>query len=360
MPNRRSCTTTWASDGVSERLVKVAAAHLSPVFLDRDSTVDKACAAIAEAAGQGARLIVFPESFIPAFPLWSALQAPIYSHGFFRAMADQSIHVDGPELRRIAGVARRLGIAVSMGFSERSAASVGCLWNSNVLMDESGRLLSHHRKLMPTFYEKLTWAPGDGAGLEVVSTAFGRVGMLICGENTNPLARYALMAQGEQVHVSSYPPLWPTHDPDAAQRYDLAEAIRIRSAAHAFEAKCFNVVSAGFLDRAARERLGRISAQAKRVLDGSPRSVSLVVDPMGRLCAGPVSAAEEILYAQIDLDACVEPKQFHDVVGGYNRFDVFELRVDRRRQAPIRWQGERADAPPDPSPGDTREVAEPD
>ncbi len=323
---------------MSSSTVKVAAAHVSPVFLDRDATVDKACALIAEAASRGAQLIAFPESFIPAFPVWCAVQAPIYGHELFRAMASQSIRVDGPELAGIAAVARKRGIAVSMGFSESTQASVGCLWNSNVLIGESGQILSHHRKLMPTFYEKLVWAPGDGAGLEVTDTAFGRLGMLICGENTNPLARYTLIAQGEQVHVSSYPPVWPTHDPGDTDRYDLAEAIRIRAAAHAFEGKCFNVVSAGFLDGDTLERLGRLSGDAKRVLGATPRSVSMVIDPMGRVCAGPVGDAEELLYADIDLQQCVTPKQFHDVSGGYNRFDIFELHVDRRRRSPIHWQ----------------------
>ena len=322
---------------MSDSTVRVAAAHVSPVFLDREATVDKACALIAEAASGGAQLVAFPESFIPAFPVWCAVQAPIYGHDLFRAMASQSIRIDGPELACIASTARKRGIAVSMGFSESTQASVGCLWNSNVLIGESGQVLSHHRKLMPTFYEKLVWAPGDGAGLEVTDTAVGRLGMLICGENTNPLARYTLIAQGEQVHVSSYPPVWPTHDPGAVDRYDLAEAIRIRAAAHAFEGKCFNVVSAGFLDQPTLERLAGLSRDAERVLSATPRSVSMVVDPMGRVCAGPVSDSEELLYADIDLQQCVTPKQFHDVAGGYNRFDVFELRVDRNRRSPIHW-----------------------
>ena len=324
---------------MSDKL-RVAAAHLAPVFLDREASVAKACDAIAEAARHGAGLIAFPESYIPAFPLWSALQAPIRCHDYFIAMADQSMRVDGPEMARVREAARRAGVLVSLGFSESTTVSVGCLWNSNVLIGADGQLLNHHRKLMPTFYEKLTWAPGDGAGLRVVATAAGRVGALICGENTNPLARYALMAQGEQVHLSSYPPAWPTRDPAEAQRYDLADAIRIRAAAHAFEAKCFNVVASGFVDKATMETLSRVSTEAVRILRDSPRSVSMVVDPMGRVCTGPVCETEELLYADVDLNDCVEPKQFHDVVGGYNRFDVFRLSVNRSRQQPVYFQDE--------------------
>lgn len=322
---------------MTDTRVKLALAHLSPVFLDRRASVDKACDAIAEAARSGARLIAFPESYIPAFPLWSALHAPIACHEYFVAMAAESLRADGPEIARIAATARRQDILVSLGFSESTMASAGCLWNANLLIGPDGQVLNHHRKLVPTFYEKLTWAPGDGAGLRVVDTAVGRVGMLICGENTNPLARYSLMAQGEQIHISSYPAVWPTRDPGDARRYDLADAIRIRAAAHAFEAKCFNAVAAGFLDPATVNRLARQDPDTARILRDSPRAVSLVVDPMGRVCAGPVSDREELLYAEVDPAVCVEPKQFHDVAGGYNRFDVFRLSVDRTRLRPIHF-----------------------
>jgi len=189
--------------GMMTTPVKVAAAHLAPVFLDRERTVAKACSAIEEAARSGAHLIAFPETYIPAFPLWSALRAPIYNHKYFERLAGASILVDGPEIAALRAAAKRSGIFVSMGFNEGTKASVGCLWNSNVLIGEDGSILNHHRKLVPTFYEKLTWANGDGAGLTVVETAIGRIGMLICGENTNPLARFTLMAQGEQLHIAS-------------------------------------------------------------------------------------------------------------------------------------------------------------
>ena len=189
---------------------KVAAAHVAPVFLDRDATLAKACALIGEAARNGAQLIVFPETYIPAFPLWCALQAPIENHDLFCQLATGSLRVDGPEIGKVAEAARRNGIFVSLGFNEVSPISDGCLWNANLLLSDRGDLLVHHRKLVPTFYEKLVWAPGDGSGLQVSETRLGRMGMLICGENTNPLARFALLAQGEQLHLSTYPPLWPT------------------------------------------------------------------------------------------------------------------------------------------------------
>src|SRR5207249_875766 len=165
--------------------------------------------------------------------------------------------------------------------NEGTADTVGCLWNSNVLFGEDGTILNHHRKLVPTFWEKLTWANGDGAGLRVCETPLGRIGMLICGENTNPLARFALMAQGEQVHVSTYPPVWPTRDPKGGGNYDLASAIRIRAGAHSFEAKAFNIVASGFMDAAMREELATLGKDAMRVLEESPRAVSMVIGPTG-------------------------------------------------------------------------------
>src|SRR5689334_19961749 len=174
----------------------VAAAHASSVMLDKAGSVAKACRLIEEAAGKGARLIAFPESFVPGFPLWNALLRPIDGHAMFRRFAENSMRIDDPAMQLIAGAARRHRIFVSVGFSEVSPHSVGCLWNSNVLFSDEGELLNHHRKLVPTFYEKLTWTGGDGAGLKVVGTSIGCIGSLICGENNNPLSRYTLMAQG--------------------------------------------------------------------------------------------------------------------------------------------------------------------
>ena len=325
--------------------VKVAAAHVAPVFLDREKSVAKACVLIEEAARHGAALIAFPETYVPAFPLWSAVAAPIHNHDWFKRLAANSIRCPGPELERVAAAARRHGIVVSLGFNEGTADSVGCIWNSNVLIGEDGTILNHHRKLVPTFWEKLTWANGDGAGLRVCETRLGRIGVLICGENTNPLARYTLMAQGEQIHVSTYPPVWPTRDPRGGGNYDLAAAIRIRAGAHSFEAKAFNIVASGFMDAAMREELATLGADAVRVLAESPRAVSMVIGPSGEPVSELLSEREGLLYASIDTRACVEPKQFHDVVGYYNRFDVFDLTVDRTRRRPVSFRES------EPSPG---------
>ncbi|MFZ5555658.1 MAG: carbon-nitrogen hydrolase family protein [Pseudomonadota bacterium] len=314
---------------------KVCAAHVAPVFLDTSATVDKACALIAEAARNGARLIAFPESFLPGFPVWAAVLPPIKGHDLFRRLAASAVIVPGPEIKRIGEAARRSRIFVSLGLTEISPVSVGCLWNTNVLIGDDGSLLNHHRKLVPTFYEKLVWASGDGAGLRVCDTAIGKIGMLICGENTNPLARYALIAQGEQMHVSSYPPVWPTREPGESGRYDLASAIRIRAGAHSFEGKVFNIVASAFLDDTLLKALTCLGKDGIRTLTESPRGVSLVIGPAGEVISDTLCESEGLLYCDIDLAQCVEPKQFHDVVGYYNRFDVFHLTVNPERLQPI-------------------------
>ena len=335
---------------------RVAIAHASPVFLDLKATVDKACSLIREAGQQGAQMVIFPETYIPAFPVWCALQAPIHNHDLFCALAANSLEIGSRELITIAESARKSEVFVSIGFNEGTSISSGCIWNANLLVGADGGVLCHHRKMVPTFYEKLIWAPGDGAGLRVCETRLGRLGMLICGENTNPLARYALLAQGEQVHVSTYPPVWPTHDPATNENYDLRNAILIRAGAHCFEGKVFNIVASGFLDKAARDRLASRDADAGRILDESPRGISVVIGPDGAPVSELMQDEEGILYADIDLSRCVEPKQFHDVVGGYNRFDIFSLTVNRTAQRPISFHPD--GFKPTPLTGDELFVAE--
>jgi nitrilase len=316
---------------------KAAACHASPIYFDVEATVEKACSLIAEAARNGASLIAFPEAFLCAFPVWSGVRAPVENHEFFVQMARSSLRIDGPELLHIRKVAKQLGVTVSMGLNESTSASLGCIYDTNVLIGSNGDILVHHRKLVPTFWEKLTWANGDGRGLVVVDTEVGRLGALICGENTNPLARYSLIAQGEQVHVASYSPRWPTHPVGDRGNYDLAAAIRIRSGAHAFEGKCFNVVASGFFSDDAADLICRGESKARELIESSPRSVSLIIDPNGNVVSEVLQNEEGIVYGEIDINRCVIPKQFHDLSGGYNRFDVFQLSVNRSAHTPAQF-----------------------
>lgn len=313
---------------------KAAACHAASAFLDSAKTADKACDMIVEASRAGAKLVVFPESFIPGFPIWTALQAPILSHDLFARLASQSLSLDGPEIAKLRLAARRHEVIVSVGITEGTDASVGCLWNSNILIGSDGSIINHHRKLVPTFFEKLVWANGDARGLNVIETELGRLGMLICGENTNPLARFSLMAQGEQVHMSSYPPIWPTRPASDDGGYNLRRAIEIRAGSHAFEAKVFNIVASGCIDQSLIDALSGLDKTALKTLERSPRAVSMIIDPTGEIISTVLNEREGITYADIDVARCVEQKQFHDVVGYYNRFDVFHLNVDRTPREP--------------------------
>ena len=320
-------------------IFKAAACHVSPIYFDLPGTVDKACSLIAEAARNGAQLIAFPEAYICAFPVWSGLRSPVENHDFFTKMAKSTVTIPGPEIARICAAAREHNIVVSMGANEGTPLSVGCIWDTNIIIGSDGRILNRHRKLVPTYWEKLTWANGDGSGLKIVDTPVGRLGALICGENTNPLARYSLIAQGEQVHVASYSPRWPTHPAGTNGGYDLEAAIRIRSGAHAFEGKLFCVVSSGFLSDAAADLVCRGEKAARDLLESAPRSVSMIIGPTGAVVSETLRDEEGIIYATIDINDCIVPKQFHDVVGYYNRFDVFDLRVNDRALLPAAFVG---------------------
>lgn len=316
---------------------KAAACHASPIYFDIEATVSKAVSLIAEAAEHGASIIAFPEAYICAFPVWSGLRSPVHNHDFFARMAKSAIDIPGLEIKRICDAARHYNIVVSMGLNEGTSRSVGCIWDTNILIDKDGTILNRHRKLVPTYWEKLTWANGDASGLRVMQTSVGRVGALICGENTNPLARYCLIAQGEQVHIASYSPRWPTHPVGEAGGYDLEAAIRIRSGAHAFEGKLFNIVSSGFLSDAAADIVCRGEKDARDLLENAPRSVSMIIGPSGSPISGTLRDEEGIVYGEIDIDQTIVPKQFHDVVGYYNRFDVFDLRVDNSAHDPVKF-----------------------
>jgi aliphatic nitrilase len=315
----------------------VAAVQAAPAYLDRDATVDKVCALIAEAGRADARLIAFPEAFVPGFPHWVYLDRPEANEGYFLDLVREAVDVPGPSTERLGRAARAASAYVVLGVSERSRRSVGELFNTNLIFAPDGSLLGYHRKLMPTYAEKLIWSFGDGSTLRVYDTAVGRLGTLCCGENTNPLARFALIAQGEQIHVATYPAR------SADDAYDLRRAIEIRSAAHAFEGKCFVVVAGSVISDEMRQRLGD-TPDKRRLLGERSATLTGIVGPEGGFVAGPAPGDREtIVYGEVALDRCVRAKRFHDLAGNYNRFDVFSLTVNRRPLAALREATESAE-----------------
>ena len=304
---------------------KAAAVQTAPVFLDTDATVDKAVRLIGEAAENGAQLIAFPEVFVAGYPYWSWIGNPVQGSPWFEKLARSAIEIPGPEIAKIAAAARRHKINVVVGVNERNRHGIGTIYNTLVTIADDGRILGRHRKLVPTWAEKLTWAPGDASALRVHETSIGPLGSLACGENTNTLARFSLVAQGELVHVASYISL-PVAPPD----YDMAEAIKVRAAAHSFEGKLFTIVSCSTISEEIISALEPDFPKARELLSRKNSAFSAVLGPDGRVIGQPLIDQEGIVYADIDLARCIQPRQMHDISGHYNRFDIFDLRVNRR------------------------------
>lgn len=263
--------------------------------------------------------------------------APIETDDLFGRMCERGLRIDGPEIERLRFAAKQHEIFVSIGFNEGTDDSVGCLWNANVLIGDDGSILNHHRKLVPTYVEKLFWANGDGTGLRVSPTRIGRIGMLICGENANPLARFSLMAQGEQIHISSYPSVAPSRYSDGTGGYDIQDGIRIRAAAHSFEAKVFNIVASSPFDKTARQYLSFLGDKVLELLDNGSPTISMIIDPTGKVISDIFEKDEGLCIAELDLSAALSVKRIHDVVGYYNRFDIFDLRINRQKNRPATW-----------------------
>jgi len=187
---------------------KAAAVQASPVFLNREATVDKACQLIREAGRNGARLVAFPEVFIAGYPYWIWLDSPLKHDKWFSQLFKEAVEIPGPSTDALCRAAKAADIYVVIGVNERIPANMGTMWNTNVIIDRHGTILGKHRKLVPTFAEKMIWSRGDGSGMNVWSMDIGRLGTLACGENSNTLARYALLAQGEQIHVANSTHPW--------------------------------------------------------------------------------------------------------------------------------------------------------
>lgn len=318
-------------------VIKVAGTQVAPVFLDRDATIDKIAQLVPKAKEMGVDLVVFPESFIPTFPVWTILHAPIDQHDYYKRLFLNSVLVPSPQTRKLGEIARANEIFLSVGCTERSDYSMGAMWCTQLLFDRKGRLINRHRKLCPTWAEMLAWTPGDASDLRPVRTEIGNIGTLICGENTNTLARFALLAQGEQIHIATYPPAWPFKRSVAkGGSYDTKEIIRLRAAAHAFEGKVFVITSSSSLDEDAIEQISGGNPDNRTLLENATKSASMVVGPTGQIIGEAVVGGEGFAVAEIDLSESIVLKEAHDILGRYNRFDVFQLRVNQTRIKPVR------------------------
>lgn len=301
---------------------KAAAVQTSPVFLNVEKTIDKTISIVKEAASNGARLVAFPEVFIAGYPYWNWVMTPVQGSKWYEELYRSSVAVPSPEIDRICKAAKENNIHIVIGINERGD-SYGEIYNTNLIIDSDGNLIGKHRKLVPTWAEKLTWTSGDGSSLKVYKTEIGQIGTLACGENTNTLARFSLLAQGELIHIANYISL-PVAPPD----YNMAEAIKIRAAAHSFEGKLFTIVSCSTISKEIMEALKNDVPNIEELLTRKNSAFSGIIGPNGAVVGESLIDDEGIVYADIDLAKCIQPKQMHDILGHYNRFDIFDLRVN--------------------------------
>tara|TARA_Y100000294_G_scaffold78171_1_gene73545 strand:- start:302 stop:1420 length:1119 start_codon:yes stop_codon:yes gene_type:complete len=315
---------------------RAAAVQAAPVFLDREATLDKALSLFHEAARNGANLIAFPEVFIPAYPYWNRLGNVFKTTHYFTEFLKNAVVVPGPTTERLCEAARDASAYLVIGINERPENTLGTLYNTNLIIGPDGTILLKHRKIMPTYAEKLTWGFGDGTSLRVLDTPIGKLGTLICGENANPLARFALLAQGEQIHVQNYLAL-PGGDTGG---YNLSKDIELRGANHSFEGKVFTVVASGVIDERVIEKVAD-TKEKRRIMEGSQMAFSGIFAPGGALCSETIPPGEEgIVYADCDIESIVGHKLRHDIVGQYNRFDILSLNLNRRPAQPLFEYGE--------------------
>lgn len=307
--------------GPSSSPLIAAAVQLSPVLGSRSGTTQKVCAAIATAAEHGAGLVVFPETVVPYYPYFSFIRPPVSSGSEHLQLYEESVVVPSETTRAVAQAARAAGCVVVLGVNERDH---GTLYNTQLIFDADGALVLKRRKITPTFHERMLWGQGDGSGLHAVETRVGRVGALACWEHYNPLARYALMADHEQIHCAMFP--------GSLVGNIFAEQIAVTIRHHALESGCFVVNATGWLDDAQVKAIAKDSGLDHALRDGC---YTAIVAPDGSLLCEPLTEGEGIVYAELDFKLIWKRKRMLDSVGHYSRPELLSLNLDRRPQRQV-------------------------
>ncbi len=310
----------YSAKGVSmNEKILVAAAQVSPVFLNKTETVNKACDIIEKAGQQGAKLIVFPEAFIAGYPDWVWLvpnSKGAVLNELYKELINNAVSIPDNSTEQLCKAAKKAGIYVVMGINERnSESSNSSLYNTMLFIDDKGEIMGKHRKLMPTGGERLIWAQGDGSTLHAFDTSFARLGGLICWENFMPLARMSMYQAGTQILAA---PTW-----DKSNNWLLAMQYIAREGGLFVISCCMALQIDDIPDRYDFKSLypeGR---------DWINAGNSCIINPQGEIIAGPVGEKEEILYAEIDLDLITVSKRMFDAAGHYNRPDVFQFKINK-------------------------------
>jgi nitrilase len=305
---------------------KIAVIQEPPVFLDRDNTIKKAAALIAEAATAGAKLIIFPEAFIPGYPAWIWRLRPGGDWGVAETLhaelLNNAVMVNSDELQPLLNAAKTHQVTVVCGLNEKGRTEGdNTLYNTVIVISYEGKIINHHRKLMPTNPERMVWGFGDATGLKVVDTPVGRIGTLICWENYMPLSRFALYAQGIDIYIA------PTYDSGEGWTGTLQHIAR--------EGRCWVIGSGVIIERS---DIPDDFPEKERLYPDSETWInpgdSIVIAPRGETIAGPMHNEKGILYADIDTSMVGVARRDLDVAGHYSRPDIFTLQVDTSPQIP--------------------------
>ena len=301
---------------------KAAAVQASPVFLDLDATIDKSIALIAQAASNGASLIAFPETFIPGYPWFIWLDSPAWGMQFVQRYHDNSLVYASPQADRLAKAAKDNDIMVVMGHSEKHG---GSLYMGQWIIGQDGRTVAMRRKLKPTHVERAMYGEGDGSDLSVFDTELGRVGALCCWEHLQPLSKYAMYAQNEQVHIAA----WPSFSLYRGGAYALgSEVNNAASRVYAVEGGCFVIAPCATVSKEMVDMLCTDDTKKQLLLEGG--GFATIYAPDGQLMHAPLAENEEgLVYADIDLGMIALAKAAADPAGHYARPDVTRLLLDK-------------------------------